>query len=79
MKTEFTTNDLYQAVVLKTAGLPLIRLEHASGKFFDFIFDDTTGKAEEILSKYWIKKLQVDAKEFVENINEIKTRIHSRI
>lgn len=79
MKKEYKSNDLYQAVALKTAGFPLIRLERNSGRFFDFIFDDSENKAEEILTQFWAKKLQVDAKEFVENINEIKARIHSGI
>lgn len=78
-QTEYKSNDLYQAVVLKTAGIPLIRLEKSSGHFFIFVFDDANNKAEEILSKYWAKELQVDAKSFVENINEAKTRIHSSL
>jgi len=74
---EYKSNDLYQAVVLKTSGIPLIRLEKSSGRFFIFVFDDANNKAEEILSRYWARNLQVDAKTFVENINEAKTRIHS--
>ncbi len=74
--TEYKSNDLYQAVALKTAGMPLLRLEKSSGHFYIFVFDDPNNKAEEILSQFWAKTLQVDAKTFVENINEAKARIH---
>jgi len=76
---EYQSNDFYQSVVLKTAGLPLIRLEKSSGRFFIFVFDDPENKAEGIISKFWNKELQVNAKEFVENISEMKSRIHSGI
>lgn len=76
---EYKTNDLYQAVALKTAGVSLIRLERTSGRFFNFVFTDPNNKAEEILSMFWAKELKVDAKEFVENISELKTRIYSGI
>ena len=76
---EYKCNDFYQAVILKTAGVPLVRLERTTGRFFDFVFDDPEDKAEQIISKYWIKELKVDAKELVENINEMKTRIHSGV
>ncbi len=74
---EYKSNDFYQAVVLKTAGVPLIRLEKSSGRFFFFVFDDAENKADEIISLYWNNELKVDAKKFVENINECKTRIYS--
>lgn len=77
--TEYKCNDFYQAVVLKTAGIPLIRLEKSSGQFFIFVFDDPGNMAQEIISKYWNNNLKVDAKEFVENINECKSRIHSGV
>ncbi len=76
---EYKTNDFYQAVVLKTAGIPLIRLERTSGRFFNFVFTDPNEKAEKIISMFWAKELKVDAKEFVENTSELKTRIHSGI
>ena len=76
---EYKSNDFYQAVVLKTIGLPLVRLERTNGRFFTFVFDDPDNQAEEIISKYWNKQLKVDARELVENINELKTRIHSGV
>ena len=75
----YKCNDFYQAVVIKTAGLPLIRLERVSGRFFNFVFDDPDNKAEEIIAKYWRGEMHVDAKKFVENIDEFKSRIHSGV
>lgn len=76
---EYKSNDFYQAVVLKTAGVPLVRLEKSSGRYFIFVFDDPNNIAEKIISQFWSRELKVDAKELIENINEIKTRIHSGI
>lgn len=77
---EFKTNDFYQAVILKTVGLPLLRLEKALGqRFFIFIFDDPDSQAQRTIEKYWNHQIKVDAREFVENINELKTRIHSGV
>lgn len=74
---EFKINDFYQAVILKTVGLPLVRLEKVSGSFVDFVFSDPEFKAEEIIGRYWNREIKVDARSLIENINELKTRIHS--
>lgn len=77
--TEYKCNDFYQAVILKTAGIPLIRLEKPNGRFFYFVFDDPKDNVKEIVSNYWENNLKVDARELIENINMLKTRIHSGI
>jgi len=74
--TEYKLNDFYQSAVLKSAGLPLLRLEKSQDKYFFFIFDDSSQKAEDIIRKYWNKELQVIARELVESIHELKTRLH---
>lgn len=76
---EFKTNDFYQAVILKTVGLPLLRLERRNGKFVTFIFDDPEYQAEVVIGKYWDREVKVVARELIENINELKTRIYSGI
>lgn len=76
---EFKLNDFYQAVVLKTVGFRLLRLERGNGKFFYFIFDDTEGKAEKAIENYWSRQIQVVARDLIENISELKTRIYSGI
>lgn len=74
---EFKINDFYQAVILKTVGFPLLRLEKGTGNFVTFVFDDSTSKAEETIGKYWNREISVDARSLIENINELKTRIHT--
>lgn len=76
-QNEYKLNDFYQAVVLKTTGLPLVRLEKGTGKYVFFVFDDPNHKAEETIKQYWNRKIKVIAKDLIENINELKTRIHS--
>ena len=76
---EFKISDFYQAVILKTAGLPLIRLESEDRRHFVFVFEDPEDQAEPILSRYWNHELQVDARDLIESINELKTRIHSGV
>ncbi len=74
---EYKTSDFYHAVVLKTVGFPLLRLERSGGQRFFFIFTDSSLTAQKTIQKYWSHEIKVDAKVFVENINELKTRIHS--
>jgi hypothetical protein len=76
---EFKINDFYQAVILKTVGFPLLRLERSSSKFVVFVFDDPKQKAKEIIRNYWQRKIKVDARDLIETINELKTRIHSGV
>ncbi len=75
--TEFRTHDFYQSVVLKTLGFKLLRLERTNGKFVDFIFDDPDFKAGLVIEKYWSRETQVVARDLIENINELKSRIYS--
>lgn len=74
---EFKISDFYQAVILKTVGFPLLRLEKGAGRFIVFVFDDPDYKAEETIEKYWNREVRVIARDLIENINELKTRIHS--
>jgi len=76
---EFRINDFYQAVILKTVGFPLLRLERGNGKFVTFVFDDPEYKAEETLRKYWQRKIRIEARSLIETINELKTRIHAGV
>lgn len=74
---EFRTHDFYQACVLKTLGFKLLRLERTNSKFVDFIFDDSEYKAGLIIEKYWSRETQVVARDLIENINELKSRLYS--
>lgn len=74
---EYKISDFYQAVVLKTIGFPLLRLEKTNSRFFIFVFDDRDDKAKETINRYWNKEITVIAKELIDTINELKTRIHT--
>lgn len=75
-QNEYKLNDFYQAVILKTTGFNLLRLEKGSGRYVYFVFNDPEQKAEEIIERYWNRDIQVIARDLIENINELKTRIH---
>ena len=76
---EFRLNDFYQSCILKTVGFPLLRLEKSSGRYVGFVFDDPEYKAEETIEKYWSREIKVVARDLIETINELKTRIHSGV
>ncbi len=76
---EFKTNDFYTSAVLKTCGHVLKRLERGNGKFVVFVFDDPNFKAKKIIERYWNREIRVVARDLIENINELKTRIHSGV
>jgi len=54
-------------------------LEKQDRQHFVFVFEDSDNQAELILSRYWNHELQVDARDLIESINELKTRIHSGV
>lgn len=76
---EFKIQDFYQSVLLKTVGFQLLRLERENPKFVVFVFADPEEKAQEIINDYWNRRISVEARTLIENINELKTRIYSRI
>jgi len=79
LKSEYQTKDFYHAVVLKTVGKPLVRLEQGEGKFSYFVFDDSDSSAEATIRKYWSRELQVDPKSLIDSIIELKTRLYSGV
>ena len=76
---EIRLNDFYQAVILMTTGYQLLRLERENSKFATFVFADPDCRAEETISDYWNHKVSVDARTLIENINELKTRLYTKI
>lgn len=71
------TKDFYIACVLRALGFPLSSLERTQRNLAIFVFEDKDSKAPEVISGYWDKKISIDARSFVEAINELKTRIYS--
>lgn len=76
---EFKLNDFYQAIILMTTGYQLLRLERGHSKFAIFVFADPQETAQATISNYWARKVSVDARALIENINELKTRLYSNI
>ena len=70
--------DFYQAVILKTLGFSLLELERGGGKFVNFVFENGKGRAKQALNDYWDRKIHVEARQMIETINELKTRIYSK-
>ena len=76
---EYKTHDFYHAVILKTVGFSLSGLEKGNGKFSVFVFNDPESQAQTTIKNYWDHQIQVDARKIIENINELKTRLHSGV
>ncbi len=55
---EFKTRDLYLAVVLKSSGVPVLRVE-SSGPRSVFVFKQT-GRLDEISTKFFNKELRLE-------------------
>lgn len=75
----FKSQDFYISCILKTVKFPLLRLERSSGNFVTFVFEDPEGKAQEVINQYWNREINCNARDLIETINELKTRIHSRM
>lgn len=76
MENLVRVNDFYSSVVLRSLDIPLIKLEKNQNRQVTFIFQTTKEKGEQLLKDFWNRKLTVEPRKFIENINELKTRIH---
>ena len=72
-------SDFYQSVLLKSVGFQLLRLERQNPRFVVFVFADPKETANKVIEEYWNRRIQVDARTLIENINELKTRLYSKI
>ena len=79
MKREYKINDFYQSVILLTTGYQLLRLERENSKYSVFVFADPEEKATSTISDYWERKIKVEARSLIENINELKTRLYTNM
>lgn len=73
----YKTKDMFGAVTLRTLGYSIAETSDHHKGYVTFTFNISSELANEIIKDYWDKKISVDAKTFVECINEIKTRIHN--
>ena len=76
-KRVYKTRDFYLGVSLAAYGISLKSLECINNNIFYFVFDTSEENAEKIISSYWDRSLKLPARNFVEAINELKTRIHT--
>jgi hypothetical protein len=69
---------MYSAAILRSLKYPLVDLDRSEGSYVLFIFDDSGSTAEEMLRQHWDGQLQVNSRDFVESIRELKTRLHGQ-
>ena len=70
-------SDFYQAVILRVQQYKLVELEKVDSKQVIFVFKDKNKSAYSDIQKYWNRELKVQARDMVDAIVELKTRIHN--
>lgn len=73
---EYLTKDLYEAALLQTHNLKLLKLVKEDNYYW-FAFEDKT-KAEQLSAQFWRKEVKVNAKAYAEAIRSLKDRIFAR-
>jgi hypothetical protein len=68
--------DFYSSALLRSLNIPLLSLENSQQRKIIFVFQISKDKGEHLLKEFWNRKLLVEPRKFIENINELKTRIH---
>ena len=68
--------DMYSAAVLRSLNYSLIDLDRSEGNYVLFVFNDPSLTADEDLRRHWDGELEVNSRDFVESIRELKTRLH---
>jgi len=77
--SQWKSKDFYLSCVVRASGASLISLEHGNKDFEIFVFDISTEKAEEIISLHWSRNLKIPTRDLIEAINELRTRLKSRV
>jgi len=73
---ELKIKDFYQSAILKTLGLELLRLEQSDEKHSWFVFNDPEDKTKIVLADYWNRDIMVNARDLVDSIRDLKTRLY---
>lgn len=73
----YKTKDFYISAAILAYGIPLLKLETYQNGVYLFVFGTSESSAEQIISSYWNRSLKLSARDFVDAINELKTRIHN--
>ena len=71
----YRTNDLYFASFLKTVGCLLVEIQEERGKKF-FVFNDESGLISKIQIEFVNGATKIVAKDFINNIRDLKTLIN---
>lgn len=75
MENEYATKDFYLSVCLLATGIRP-ELRRINNKTFLFVFPNKQNRIEKLLEKHWSRRLLIPSKDFVEALNELKTRIY---
>jgi len=75
----FTTKDFAQAVVMSALGYEVLELIKGDANFVRFVINIDPDHAREIWDSYWRREIRVDAKEIMDQIHNLKSRIHSQV
>lgn len=73
----FTTKDFAQAVVLSALGYEVLELVRGDSTFVRFVLNIEPETAREIWDQYWRREVRVDAKELMDQIHNLKSRIYT--
>lgn len=71
----FKTSDLALASVISLF-IPLEEINKENPRKADFVFKQSK-KLEEIIKQYWNRELQIEPRQFFDQIKAIKTRLYS--
>ncbi len=69
--SEFKTRDLYLAVVLKSSGIPVLRVE-CSGPRAVFVFEENN-RLDEISTKFFNKELRLEPRGLFDEWRSLKS------
>ena len=72
----FTTSDFYAAAFLTAKGYKLFGINKADSRRFRFIFGDEPDRAQ-LVSAYFAGLVDVNAKNFVSAIKELKSLMYN--
>ena len=75
-KNTFTTNDLFYAAFLKTAGFSLSDVKKSDNGKKYFVFEDSSGLIQKAQTDYVNGISKVSAKDLIDNIRALKTLIN---
>jgi len=79
MAHEIKLKDFYSCVILRTLGFQIDRIDRYSNDVAVFVFKDPDKNATQALQDYWDRKLKVTARDLIDAIHEVKSRIYEKV